>query len=52
VIYALVIIYFLPPIIAMFVAPQMEVFGRVWLFNLLSLFLWPVFLLLLPWRTY
>lgn len=46
------LLYFVPPIGAMFVKPQMCIHGRVWLFNLVSLFFWPILLLFIPWRTY
>lgn len=44
-------LYFLPPVGAMFVRPQMVICGRVWLFNLVSLFFWPILIWFIP-RTY
>lgn len=44
----LALLYFVPPVVAMFVAPSYQIFGRVWLFNLVSLFAWPVFMLIIP----
>jgi hypothetical protein len=46
-----VALYFLPPIGAMFIRPQMAIHNRVWLFNLVSLFFWPILMLFIP-RTY
>ncbi|WP_315731705.1 MULTISPECIES: hypothetical protein [unclassified Bradyrhizobium] len=43
--------YFVPPIGAMFIKPQCAIYNRVWLFNLVSLFFWPILMLMMPWRT-
>jgi hypothetical protein len=42
------LLYFAPPIVAMFIRPRMAICGRVWLFNLVSLFAWPVLILIIP----
>ncbi|WP_022722884.1 hypothetical protein [Rhodopseudomonas sp. B29] len=42
------LLYFAPPVAAMFFAPSYQMFGRVWLFNLVSLFAWPVLALMIP----
>lgn len=47
----LALLYFVPPIVAMFIRPQCVIYGRVWLFNLVSLFFWPVLMFLMPLRT-
>ena len=44
-------LYFLPPIGAMFFGPTMVICNRVWLFNLVSLFFWPILMFFIP-RTY
>jgi hypothetical protein len=44
-------LYFAPPIASMFITPQMAIHGRVWLFNLVWLFAWPILILFLPLRT-
>lgn len=44
-------IYFAVPIGAMFTGPTFAIRGRVWLFNLVSLFFWPILVLFIP-RTY
>jgi hypothetical protein len=49
-IWLFVTIYFAIPIGAMFTGPTFVLFGRVWLFNLVSLFFWPILMLFLPWR--
>jgi hypothetical protein len=43
-----VALYFLPPIGAMFVGPQMAIYNKVWLFNLVSLFFWPILIWFIP----
>jgi hypothetical protein len=48
---ALWLLYFVPPITGMLIRPRLAVWGRVWLFNLVSLFAWPILMLFLPWRT-
>lgn len=45
------LLYFVPPITGMLVRPRLAIYGRVWLFNLVSLFAWPILILLIPWRT-
>lgn len=45
------LLYFGPPIGAMFVAPTMVICNRVWLFHLVSLFFWPILMCFIP-RTY
>ena len=47
-IWVFVVLYFVPPIGAMFVGPQMAIYNRVWLFNLVSLFFWPVLIWFIP----
>jgi len=47
----LCLLYFAPPIGAMFVKPQCQIYGRVWLFNLVSLFFWPILMCMMPLRT-
>jgi hypothetical protein len=49
--YALCLLYFLPPITGMFIQPRFALWGRVWLFNLVLLFAWPILMLFLPWRN-
>jgi hypothetical protein len=50
-IWLFVALYFLPPIGAMVTGPTCVLLGRVWLFNLVSLFFWPVLMWFIP-RTY
>jgi hypothetical protein len=46
------LLYFAPPLGGMLVAPRsFAMFGRVWLFNLVALFFWPILMLFLPWRN-
>lgn len=47
----ILLLYFIPPILAMFIRPRCAIFGRVWLFNLVSLFLWPVLIFMIPIQT-
>jgi len=45
------LLYFLPPLTAMLIRPRLAMYGRVWLFNLVFLFAWPILMLFIPWRT-
>lgn len=47
-IWIFVALYFLPPIGAMFVGQSMGICNRVWLFNLVSLFFWPILIWFIP----
>lgn len=47
----LCLLYFVPPIGAMFIKPQCAIYGRIWLFNLVSLFFWPILMCMMPLRT-
>lgn len=47
-IWILAALYFAVPIGAMFTGPTFEIKGRVWLFNLVSLFFWPILMLFIP----
>lgn len=44
------IFYFVPPVLSLFVGPSFVMFGRVWLFNVMWVFFWPILILLIPWR--
>lgn len=41
--------YFVPPFVAMCTGETFAIYGRVWLFNLVMLFFWPVLIWFLPW---
>jgi hypothetical protein len=47
-IWLLLVLYFIPPLIGLAVGPSMELWGRVWLFNVVYMLFWPLLFLLLP----